>query len=145
MFEMTLEEKKRKKTQFLKEAFITEDIRVDGMNRNLIPPHGVVSIECLIIKEPDSRIFYINRNTDVVFQRETRTSATSTLAMFEMTLEEKKRKKTQFLKEAFITEDIRVDGMNRNLIPPHGVVSIECLIIKEPDSRIFYINRNTDV
>ncbi|GKC20880.1 hypothetical protein Tco_1023030, partial [Tanacetum coccineum] len=34
-----------------------------------------------------------------------------TLATFRMTTEEKKRKRTHFLKEAFVTEDIRVDGM----------------------------------
>ncbi|GKA23786.1 hypothetical protein Tco_0709819 [Tanacetum coccineum] len=44
------EEKKRKRTQFLKDAFVTEDIRVDEMNRNLIPPPGVVPIEGIVIK-----------------------------------------------------------------------------------------------
>ncbi|GKA51576.1 hypothetical protein Tco_0744772 [Tanacetum coccineum] len=57
-----------------------------------------------------------------------------TLANFRMTTEEKKRKRTQFLKEAFVTEDIRVDEMNRNLIPPPGVVSIKGLVIKEHES-----------
>nr|GFA60371.1 hypothetical protein [Tanacetum cinerariifolium] len=52
------------------------------------------------------------------------------LATFGMVPKEKKRKRTQFLKEAFVTEDIRVDGMNRNLIPPPGVVPIEGLVIK---------------
>nr|GEV08275.1 leucine-rich repeat-containing protein [Tanacetum cinerariifolium] len=56
-----------------------------------------------------------------------------TLATFGMTSEEKKRKRTQFLKEALITEDIRVDGMNRNWIPPPGVMRIEGLVIKEPE------------
>ncbi|GKA52731.1 hypothetical protein Tco_0746046 [Tanacetum coccineum] len=69
-FGMTAEEKKRKRTQFLKEAFVTQDIRVDGMNRNLIPPLGVVLIEGLVIKEPELGIFFMNRNTDIVFQRE---------------------------------------------------------------------------
>ncbi|GJY42212.1 hypothetical protein Tco_0429482 [Tanacetum coccineum] len=50
--------------------FVTEDVRVDEMNRLLIPPPGVVPIEGLVIKEPESGIFYMNRNTDVVFQRE---------------------------------------------------------------------------
>nr|GEU57553.1 retrovirus-related Pol polyprotein from transposon TNT 1-94 [Tanacetum cinerariifolium] len=69
-FGMTPKKKKRKRTQFLKEAFVTEDIRVDGINRNLIPPHGVMPIEVLVIKESKSGIFYMNRNTDIVFQRE---------------------------------------------------------------------------
>ncbi|GKF65441.1 hypothetical protein Tco_0191958, partial [Tanacetum coccineum] len=65
------------------------------------------------------------------------------LATFGMTTEEKRRKRTQFLKEAFVTEDIRVDGMNRNLIPSPVVVPIEGLVIKEPVSGIFFMNRNT--
>ncbi|GJV24001.1 hypothetical protein Tco_1376696 [Tanacetum coccineum] len=69
-FGMTVEEKKRKRTQFLKEAFITEDIRVDGMNKNLIPPLEVILIEGLVINEPESGIFFMNRNTDIAFQRE---------------------------------------------------------------------------
>nr|GEX24327.1 retrovirus-related Pol polyprotein from transposon TNT 1-94 [Tanacetum cinerariifolium] len=69
-FRMTPEEKKKKRTQFLKEAFVTEDIRVNGMNRILIPTPGVMPIEGLFIKEHESGIFYINRNTDIVVQRE---------------------------------------------------------------------------
>ncbi|GJQ92852.1 hypothetical protein Tco_0003991 [Tanacetum coccineum] len=46
------------------------------------------------------------------------------LATFGMTVEDKKRKWAEFLKEVFVTEDIRVDGMYRNLIPPPGVVPI---------------------
>ncbi|GKB57060.1 hypothetical protein Tco_0913246 [Tanacetum coccineum] len=48
----------------------------------------------------------------------------SALANFGMTTEEKKRKRTQFLKKAFVTEDIRVDRMNRNLIPLPRIVPI---------------------
>nr|GEW01412.1 protein pectic arabinogalactan synthesis-related isoform X2 [Tanacetum cinerariifolium] len=47
------------------------------------------------------------------------------LATFGLTAEEKKRKKTEFLKEAFVTEYIKVDGMDRNLIPPHAVIPIQ--------------------
>nr|GEX60699.1 hypothetical protein [Tanacetum cinerariifolium] len=56
------------------------------------------------------------------------------LTTFGMTAREKKRKRTQFLKEAFVTEDIKVDGMNKNLIPPPRVMPIEGLVIKEPES-----------
>ncbi|GJU49095.1 hypothetical protein Tco_1218650 [Tanacetum coccineum] len=69
-FGLTAEEKKRKRVEFIKEMFMTEDVIVDGMNKNLIPPLGAVPIEGLVIKEPESGIFYMNRNTDVVFQRE---------------------------------------------------------------------------
>ncbi|GKF43946.1 hypothetical protein Tco_0130498 [Tanacetum coccineum] len=69
-FRLTAIEKKKKRAEFITEMFVTEDVRVDGMNKNLIPPPGVVPIEALVIKEPESGIFYMNRNTDVVFQRE---------------------------------------------------------------------------
>ncbi|GJX65794.1 hypothetical protein Tco_0300137 [Tanacetum coccineum] len=56
------------------------------------------------------------------------------LATFGLTTEEKKRKRLEFIKEVFVTEDARVDGMNRNLIPPLGVVPIDGLVIEEPES-----------
>ncbi|GKG28756.1 hypothetical protein Tco_0416121, partial [Tanacetum coccineum] len=62
--------KKRKRTEFFKEVFVTEDVRVDGMERNLIPPHGFMLIQGLVINEPESGIFLMNRNTDIGFQRE---------------------------------------------------------------------------
>ncbi|GKB36080.1 hypothetical protein Tco_0881022, partial [Tanacetum coccineum] len=79
-FRLTAEEKK-KRTYFIKEMFVTEDVRVDEMNRNLIPPPGVVPIESLVIKEPESGIFYMNRNTDVVFQRESEFHLTPTVEL----------------------------------------------------------------
>ncbi|GKC74228.1 hypothetical protein Tco_1120111 [Tanacetum coccineum] len=69
-FGLTIEERKRKRTEFIKEMFVTEDVRVDGMNRNLIPPPRVIPIKGLVIKEPESGIFYMNKNTDVAFQIE---------------------------------------------------------------------------
>ncbi|GKC01173.1 hypothetical protein Tco_0987309 [Tanacetum coccineum] len=68
-FGMKTKEKKRKRTQFLKEAFVTEDISVDGMNRNFIPPPEIIPIEGLVIKELESGIFFMNTNMDIVFQR----------------------------------------------------------------------------
>nr|GEZ60775.1 hypothetical protein [Tanacetum cinerariifolium] len=58
------------RTEFLKKVFVTENITVDGMQRNQIPPPRVVPIEVLVINEPASEIFFMNMNTDVVFQRE---------------------------------------------------------------------------
>nr|GEV94174.1 hypothetical protein [Tanacetum cinerariifolium] len=63
--------KKRKRTsKILKEVFVTEDIKVDGMYRNLIPPQGFVGSRGLVITKPESGIFYYNGNFDLVFQRE---------------------------------------------------------------------------
>ncbi|GJX65799.1 hypothetical protein Tco_0300142 [Tanacetum coccineum] len=80
-FGLTAEEKKRKRVEFIKEMFVTKDVRVDGMNRNLIPPPEVVPIERLVIKEPESGIFYMNRNTDVVFQIESDFHLTPTVEL----------------------------------------------------------------
>ncbi|GJZ82557.1 hypothetical protein Tco_0647730 [Tanacetum coccineum] len=80
-FGMTAEEKKWKRIQFLKEAFVTEDIRVNRMNINLIPPPGVVPIEGLVIKEPESRIFFMNTNIDIAFQRESEFHLTPTIQL----------------------------------------------------------------
>nr|GEU76734.1 elongation factor family protein [Tanacetum cinerariifolium] len=70
IFRMTATKKKRNMIQFLKEVFVTENITVDGMQRNLIPPPGVVPIEVLVINKPKSRIFFMNENTNISFQRE---------------------------------------------------------------------------
>ncbi|GJZ08138.1 hypothetical protein Tco_0542421 [Tanacetum coccineum] len=69
-FGLNDEEKKRKRSEFLREVFMTKDVRVDGMNMNLIPPPRVVPIKGLVIKELESRIFFMNMNTDLAFQRE---------------------------------------------------------------------------
>ncbi|GJS55879.1 hypothetical protein Tco_0629241 [Tanacetum coccineum] len=49
------------------------------------------------------------------------------LATFRLTAEDKKRKRAEFIKEMFVTEDVRVDGMNRNLIPPPGLCQLKDL------------------
>ncbi|GJV44519.1 hypothetical protein Tco_1429055 [Tanacetum coccineum] len=77
-FGMTVEDKKRKRTEFLKEVFVTENITVDGMYMNLIPPPGVVPIQGLVINEPESGIFFMNGNTYIAFQRESEFHLTPT-------------------------------------------------------------------
>ncbi|GJR32431.1 hypothetical protein Tco_1108663 [Tanacetum coccineum] len=80
-FRMTAKDKKRKRTKFLKEVFVTENITVNGIQRNLIPPPGVMPIEGLVINEPESGIFFMNRNTDIAFQRETEFHFTPTVQL----------------------------------------------------------------
>ncbi|GJU47659.1 hypothetical protein Tco_1204925 [Tanacetum coccineum] len=53
-----------------REVFVTENIVVDGMQRNLIPPSGIEGSRGRFIKEPESGIFYYNGNFDLVYQRE---------------------------------------------------------------------------
>ncbi|GKE08732.1 hypothetical protein Tco_1412283, partial [Tanacetum coccineum] len=77
-FGMTAGDKKRKRTKFLKEVFVTENIIVNGMYRNLIPPPGVMPIQGLVINEPELGIFFMNGNTDIAFQRESEFHLTPT-------------------------------------------------------------------
>ncbi|GJS11829.1 hypothetical protein Tco_0368625 [Tanacetum coccineum] len=71
-FGQTPAEKKRKGTSdLIEQVFVKEDIRMDGMERNLIPPKGVTGSRGLVITEPEAGIFYYNGNFDLVFQRET--------------------------------------------------------------------------
>ncbi|GKF83147.1 hypothetical protein Tco_0244803, partial [Tanacetum coccineum] len=61
----------------------------------------------------------------------------SKLSDYRITPEERKRKRISGLvDEVFVTEDIRVPGMHRNLIPPPGVTPIQGLVISEPESGI---------
>ncbi|GJS53144.1 hypothetical protein Tco_0626506 [Tanacetum coccineum] len=70
-FELLASNKKRKRSsKIIKEAFVKEYIVVDGIHRNLIPSLGFVASEGLVIKEPESRIFFYNGNFDMVFQKE---------------------------------------------------------------------------
>ncbi|GJT90707.1 hypothetical protein Tco_1079552 [Tanacetum coccineum] len=70
-FGLSVAEKKRKRSsEIIKKVFVTEDIKVDGMKRNLIPPSRVIGSEGLVISEPESDIFFYNHNFGLVFQRE---------------------------------------------------------------------------
>nr|GFB57759.1 hypothetical protein [Tanacetum cinerariifolium] len=51
------------------ETFVKENIVVDGMQRNLTLPEGVVGKAGKVIKEPEAGIFLYNGNFDMVFQR----------------------------------------------------------------------------
>ncbi|GKE04208.1 hypothetical protein Tco_1396226 [Tanacetum coccineum] len=48
----------------------SDTLNVASPLRNLTPPASVVGSEGLVINEPESRIFYYNRNFDLVFQRQ---------------------------------------------------------------------------
>ncbi|GJW79165.1 hypothetical protein Tco_0140847 [Tanacetum coccineum] len=63
------EEKKRKRTEIPAEVFVKENIVMDGMQRNLIPPLGVEGRKGIVIKEPEEGILYYNGNFDMAFQR----------------------------------------------------------------------------
>nr|GEU97030.1 Toll/interleukin-1 receptor (TIR) domain-containing protein [Tanacetum cinerariifolium] len=67
------------------------------------------------------------------------------LANFRLTDKEKKRKRAEFVKEVFVNEDVRVDGMGKNLISPPGVIPIQGLVISKPELGIFFMNGNTNI
>ncbi|GJW29726.1 hypothetical protein Tco_0046601, partial [Tanacetum coccineum] len=48
----------------------SEDVVVNGLHRNLLPPPGVKGRKGLVIKELESGIFYYYGNFDLVFQKE---------------------------------------------------------------------------
>ncbi|GJZ52596.1 hypothetical protein Tco_0607111 [Tanacetum coccineum] len=83
-FGLTAEEKKRKRTELIKEVFITEDVIVAGMDRNLIPPSGVMPIQGPVINEPKSGIFFMNGNMDISFQRENEFHLTPTTELIRL-------------------------------------------------------------
>nr|GEU86583.1 retrovirus-related Pol polyprotein from transposon TNT 1-94 [Tanacetum cinerariifolium] len=67
------------------------------------------------------------------------------LATFGLSAEEKKRKRTELIKEVFVTKNVSVDGMDKNLITPPRIMPIQGLVINEPESGIFFMNGNTDI
>ncbi|GJS88640.1 hypothetical protein Tco_0771276 [Tanacetum coccineum] len=67
VFGMSAYEKNGKRTSnIIKEVFVSKDIVVDGMHKNLVPPPGVEGSRGLVIKEPESMILFYNGNFDLV-------------------------------------------------------------------------------
>ncbi|GJW35800.1 hypothetical protein Tco_0058720 [Tanacetum coccineum] len=70
-FGNSMDDKKRKRTsEIVKEVFVKENIMVDGIHRNLVPPLRVEGRKGLVIREPESGVLFYNGNFDMVFQRE---------------------------------------------------------------------------
>ncbi|GJT43496.1 hypothetical protein Tco_0952211 [Tanacetum coccineum] len=70
-FGISVDDRKRKRSsEILQEVFVKENLVVDGMQRNLIPPPGIEGSRGRVTREPESGIFYYNGNFDLVFQRE---------------------------------------------------------------------------
>nr|GEV86045.1 hypothetical protein [Tanacetum cinerariifolium] len=63
-------EKKKRSSEILKVVFVQQDIIMDGMHRNLVPPQEFVGSRGLVITEPEDRIFYYNGNFNLDFKRE---------------------------------------------------------------------------
>ncbi|GJW74461.1 retrovirus-related pol polyprotein from transposon TNT 1-94 [Tanacetum coccineum] len=70
-FRVSINDRKRKRSsEILLEVFVKENVVVDGMHRNIIPPPKVEGRKGLVIREPELGIFYYNYNFDLAFQRE---------------------------------------------------------------------------
>ncbi|GJR91741.1 hypothetical protein Tco_0215752 [Tanacetum coccineum] len=84
-FGIPVDDKKRKRSsEILHEVFVKEDIAVDRMHRNLIPPLGVVGRKGMVIREPESGVFFYNGNFDLVFQREEKFHLATTLQLIRL-------------------------------------------------------------
>ncbi|GKA01869.1 hypothetical protein Tco_0674534 [Tanacetum coccineum] len=66
---LAVDKKRKRSSEILEEVFVKENIVVDGMHRNLVPPPGIEGRQGLVIREPKSGIFFYNGNWDLVFQR----------------------------------------------------------------------------
>ncbi|GKC19193.1 hypothetical protein Tco_1021343 [Tanacetum coccineum] len=64
------EKKIKRSLEIIQDVFMKENIVMNGIQRNLIPPSWVKGSRGLLIREPKSGIFFYNGNFDLVFQRE---------------------------------------------------------------------------
>nr|GEV10079.1 hypothetical protein [Tanacetum cinerariifolium] len=69
-FGIQVDEKRKRSLEILKVVFVQQDVIVDGMHRNLVPPQEFVGSRGLVITEPEDRIFYYNGNFNLDFKRE---------------------------------------------------------------------------
>ncbi|GJZ20646.1 hypothetical protein Tco_0557236 [Tanacetum coccineum] len=73
------ERKRKRRTEFVKEMFILEDIEVDGMHMNLTLPQEITGGTAKqVFKEPEARILLYNGNFNLIFQRRSKYNLTST-------------------------------------------------------------------
>nr|GEZ12708.1 hypothetical protein [Tanacetum cinerariifolium] len=63
--------KRKRWSELIHETFVKEKIVVNGVQRNLTLPEGVVGKAGMVIKEPEDGIFLYNGNFDMVFQKRT--------------------------------------------------------------------------
>ncbi|GKE54636.1 hypothetical protein Tco_1489792, partial [Tanacetum coccineum] len=83
-FGLTLEEKKRKRSQILEQVFVRENEVVDGSQRNITPPLGINGKSGMVIKEPMAGFLYLNGNFDLLFQRDSEFYITGTVQLIRL-------------------------------------------------------------
>ncbi|GKE23969.1 hypothetical protein Tco_1435481 [Tanacetum coccineum] len=57
-----VDKKRKRSSEILEEVFVKENVAVDGMHRNLVPPPGIEGRQGLVIREPELGIFFYNEN-----------------------------------------------------------------------------------
>nr|GEX38391.1 hypothetical protein [Tanacetum cinerariifolium] len=83
-FGLTAEDMKKKRSVIIKEVFLTINVKIEGIHKNLIPPSGIMPIQGLVINEPESGIFFMNGNTNIDFQRERKFHLTPTIELIRL-------------------------------------------------------------
>ncbi|GKA38037.1 hypothetical protein Tco_0724602 [Tanacetum coccineum] len=66
----------------------------------------------------------------------------STFGLSVLAVDKKRKRSSEILEEVFVKENVVVDGMHRNLVPPPGIEGRQGLIIREPSAKIFFYNEN---
>ncbi|GJV23925.1 hypothetical protein Tco_1376620 [Tanacetum coccineum] len=74
----------KKRTEMIKQVFVTENVVADGCQRNITPPAGVEGKNGKVIREPEAGFFYYNGNFDLVYQRESEFHITSTVQLIRL-------------------------------------------------------------
>ncbi|GKB73104.1 hypothetical protein Tco_0934516 [Tanacetum coccineum] len=83
-FGKTSEDNKRKRSKMIKHMFVKEDVEVDGTQRNVAPPAGVIGKIKHVIRKLEAGFFYLNGNCDLVFQRESEFHITSIIQLIRL-------------------------------------------------------------
>ncbi|GJY60996.1 hypothetical protein Tco_0461653 [Tanacetum coccineum] len=107
---LLLQKKKRKRTKLIKEVFVTENVRVDGMDMNLIPPPRIMPIQGLVINKQESRIFFMNGNTDIGFQRENEFHLTLTVELIRV--QKQIKVDSEIVREMFSKMNFLIEAQN---------------------------------
>nr|GEX51526.1 hypothetical protein [Tanacetum cinerariifolium] len=109
-FGVSINDKKRKRSLVIQnEVFENKDIVVGGMHRNQVPPPGVEGRKELVIREPESRIFFYNGNFDLRGSPE----AEEIFAKLELTIEARE----DAAKARIIVKD-NLDGLGQHIEQP---------------------------
>ncbi|GJT47290.1 hypothetical protein Tco_0956005 [Tanacetum coccineum] len=129
-FGLSVAEKKRKRSsEIIKEVFIKDDIVMDEMNMNLIPPPMVKGSRGLVIREPESGIFFDNGNFDLLFQREEEfhLATTSQLIRIQSAIQRSTPEAEEMFKKIELTIEARNDVTEARRIASTGIEGfVEC-------------------